>query len=182
MGAPAAISTPPGDAETYALMRRVATGDPLAFEALYRHYTPWLMGYLQARLGEGACGQKIGISCHSRLWRRALTAQRGRNRMVWRHSSASMVDPRRHTSLPVPWCGRSWCKCVTYAVSTCRRERAPNRSPRDSASSLPGRTQRSAEVLRVGDCGGSGTRVTPAASLIRVVVFCRSGAGGCHGA
>ena len=56
---PAAPSTPPLDTEAHALMRRVAIGDPIAFETLYQHYTPRLMRYLQPRLGERQLAEEV---------------------------------------------------------------------------------------------------------------------------
>ncbi|ETW98361.1 MAG: hypothetical protein ETSY1_19030 [Candidatus Entotheonella factor] len=52
-------------------MHRVATGDLAAFEALYQHYTPWLMQYLQSRLEQAESAEDVCQDVFLAVWNQA---------------------------------------------------------------------------------------------------------------
>lgn len=61
----------PHDIEDEILIRRIAEGDALAFETLYRRYTPRLVGYLTPRLGDPALVDEVCNDVLLVTWRRA---------------------------------------------------------------------------------------------------------------
>ncbi|WP_089943055.1 RNA polymerase sigma factor [Candidatus Entotheonella palauensis] len=67
--------TPIPDVDAYQLIRRVAAGDLVAFETLYRHYTPRLMSYLQPRLGPSESAEEVCQDVFLAVWNNASKFQ-----------------------------------------------------------------------------------------------------------
>ncbi len=59
------------DPQDAALMRRVAAGDSLALEVLYRNYTPRLMNYLWSKLGQAALAEEVCQDVWIIVWKKA---------------------------------------------------------------------------------------------------------------
>lgn len=67
----ATTSISPVDAKAYALIGRVAAGDSVAFETLYRHYTPRLLRYLLSRLGQVELAEEVCQDVWLVVWKQA---------------------------------------------------------------------------------------------------------------
>ncbi len=96
--------------EVDTLIRRVAGGDPLAFETLYQQYTPRLMAYLQSRLDQKYLVEEVCQDVWMVVWKQSGQFQfRSRfstwlfgiaQRLVWKARSRRLNAVTE--SLPMP--------------------------------------------------------------------------------